>query len=37
MKATKKRKNEEAKKRGVVLDFRNTKSTAWNSKRRFGF
>jgi hypothetical protein len=36
MKATKRRKNEETKKKGLVLDFRNTKSTTWNSKRRFG-
>jgi len=36
MKVTKKIKNEENKKRGVITDFRNTKSSAWNSKRRFG-
>lgn len=36
MKVTKKVKNEENKTKGITIDFRNTKTSAWNSKRRFG-
>jgi len=36
MKAIKKNKNQESKKRPNMVDFRNAKSFTWNSKRRFG-
>lgn len=36
MKSIKILKNQEEKKRPVGLDFRNTKSSTWNTKRRFG-
>ena len=28
--------NQEAKKKSINVDFRNTKSSTWNTKRRFG-
>jgi len=36
MKINKKLKAQESKRKFVVLDFKNTKSIAWNNKRRFG-
>jgi hypothetical protein len=36
MKIIKKVKNQENKKRLLTVDFRNTKGSAWNNKRRFG-
>lgn len=36
MKIIKKVKDQEVKKRFTNVDFRNTKSSAWNTKRRFG-
>ena len=37
MKTVKKITNQDNKKKSITLDFRNTKSSTWNSKRRFGF
>ena len=36
MKIIKKIKNQDSKRRMATLDFKNTKSVAWNNKRRFG-
>lgn len=36
MKIIKKLKNQESKKKMTTVDFKNTKSMTWNSKRRFG-
>ncbi len=36
MKVTKILKNQEVKKRTTVVGLRNTKSSTWNTKRRFG-
>ena len=36
MKIIKKVKNQESKRRSTTVDFKNTKSLTWNSKRRFG-
>ena len=36
MKIIKKIKNQDSKRRMATIDFKNTKSVAWNSKRRFG-
>jgi hypothetical protein len=36
MKIIKKVKNQENKRRFSTVDFKNTKSIAWNNKRRFG-
>ena len=36
MKITKKVKNQDSKRKSPVVDFKNTKSLTWNSKRRFG-
>lgn len=37
MKIAKKVKNQNNKKKSITIDFRNTKSSAWNNKRRFVF
>ncbi len=36
MKIIKKVKNQDSKRKLPLIDFRNTKGLAWNSKRRFG-
>ncbi len=36
MKINKKLKEQDNKRKFVVLDFKNTKSITWNNKRRFG-
>jgi len=36
MKIVKKVKNQETKRKFINMDFRNTKSSTWNTKRRFG-
>ena len=35
MKIIKKVKNQDSKRKSATVDFRNTKSSAWNNKRRF--
>lgn len=35
MKVTKKVKNKENKSKGITIDFKTSKSSVWNSKRRF--
>ena len=36
MKIIKKVKSQENKRKSPAIDFKNTKSTTWNNKRRFG-
>jgi len=36
MKIIKMLKNQEVKKKSNTIDFRNSKGTTWNNKRRFG-